>query len=96
MEGFINFKRFQRFAERCKIIECYQRIPYPDLQQTLLCGQIQNDIDMFNDRLKESAGRQLVGEAVKRDEKSATKVERAKIESLQSQKKVPRRRRSVK
>ncbi len=85
VEGFINFKRFQRFTERCKIIECFQRTPFCQWTQTVLYQQIQGDIDVFNDRLHESAERLLVGAAVKRDEKSATKAEREKVSAMKAE-----------
>ena len=86
VEGMINFKRFQRFTERCKIIECFQRISYSEWTQTVLYDLIQCDIDIFNDRLKVTAERLLVGAAVKRDEKSATKLEREEVVAMKLKK----------
>merc|ERR1712154_166424 len=87
VEGFINFKRFERFNERCKIVESFQQISYSQ-KKSELCYHIENDIKIFNQKLNDRKLKILVANSVKNDEKNATNSERRTINQRRNKSKL--------
>lgn len=80
VEGFINFKRFERFTERCKIVESFQQISYSDkMKKTELALFMERDIATFNAAVSDRALKAMVASSVQNDEKNATNSERQTI-----------------
>merc|ERR1712154_569745 len=68
VEGFINFKRFERFNERCKIVQSFQQISYYEktkLKKDKLCKYIENDIKVLNEQLSDLKLKTLAADSVK-------------------------------
>eukprot|EP01084_Bolivina_argentea_P099786 179321_1 len=96
VEGFINFKKFERFKERCKIVEAFQRISYPQ-DENQLGKQIENDLRVLNEKLSDEAQLKLmVKTGAEKDEKNATNAERQIIKTQMEKKRAKRRKRPPK
>jgi len=92
VEGFINFKRFERFTERCKIVESFQSISYRHkLQKTDLAPALRHDLATFNLAVNDHALKLLVQSAVSNDEKRASPKERHTLKALRAQNRRHRR-----
>lgn len=87
VEGFINFKRFERFTERCKVVERFQQISYSaKIRKLDLALLLEHDIATFNAVVDDKALKAIVACSVQSDEKNASSSERQTIRARSKRK----------